>query len=168
LLALSEVAQPEEDIHEWIRTNVFGGKLSREESKKKTFAWLYNPEAKNGKLERIFNKEKIINKYWKNGIVSTPFKRNIKADAAHALNYLIQSTSSDLFLRQMIKVFDFLKDEKSHIAFCMHDSLIIDLHTQEKQKLPEIKRIFSNTGFGEFKANASAGLQYGTMKKMDF
>ena len=168
LLALNEVRQPEGDIHEWIRTRVFNGTVSREESKKKTFAWLYNPEAKNDRLERVFNKEKVVNRHWKGGTVVTPFGREIKADSAHALNYLIQSTSSDLFLKQMIKVFNFLEDKKSHIAFCMHDSLTIDLHGDEKQILPDLKKIFLDTALGEFKTNISAGLHYGTMKKMNF
>ena len=168
LLALNKISQPSGDIHDWIRSHIFNKSLTREESKKKTFAWLYNPEAKNIKLERVFNKEGLVSEYWKGEAVQTPFDRKIKADSAHSLNYLIQSTSSDLFLKQMIKVFDFLKDKRSHIAFCMHDSLTIDLHEDEKQILPALKRIFSDTELGEFKTNVSAGLHYGTMKKMNF
>ena len=56
LLALSGVPQPQGDIHSWIVKRVFNNSITREESKIKTFAWLYNAEAENYKLEKMFDK----------------------------------------------------------------------------------------------------------------
>lgn len=168
LLALAGHEQPEEDIHDWIAKNIFEGSVSREESKVKTFAWLYNPEAQNPKLERIFDREKIYDLYWKEGVVCTPFGRKIKADHKHALNYLIQSTTSDIFLRQMIKVSNIIEDKKSYISFCIHDSLIIDLAKEDTNLVEDIKNTFSNTQFGQIKSNIEIGKHFGGMKKLEF
>ncbi len=168
LLALAGHDQPEEDIHSWIAKNVFEGSVSREESKIKTFAWLYNPEAQNSKLEKIFDREKIYDLYWKEGVVHTPFGRKIKADHKHALNYLIQSTTSDIFLRQMIKVSSIIENKKSYISFCIHDSLIIDLAKEDTSLVEDIKNIFSKTQFGQIKSNIEIGKHFGGMKKLEF
>ena len=168
LLALSGTAQPKEDIHEWIVKNVFNNSITREESKTKTFAWLYNPEAENAKLERLFNKNKLVDKYWKGGQITTPFGRVMECDRKHALNYLIQSTTSDMFLYQMIEVSRLLKDRSSYISFCMHDSLVIDFCKEDKEVVSTIHSIFSKTKFGDYKTNISVGRDYGSMIKMNF
>ena len=168
LLGLSGVEQPKEDIHEWIVKNVFEGSITREESKTRTFAWLYNPEAKNEKLEKLFNKESLVDTFWKDGRVITPFKRVMECDRKHALNYLIQSTTSDMFLRQMIKTSELFKGRKSYIAFCMHDSLVIDFCEEDKDLISKVHSIFSDTKLGYYKTNISVGRDYGSMKKMKF
>jgi len=162
-LALQGLNQPEEDIHAWIGENVFNGQLTREETKKKVFAWLYNPEAKNGKLEKLFNKQAIMDKYWDGTHVNTYYDRSIEADDKHALNYLIQSTTSDLFLRRMIDVWDKLESSKSHVAFCIHDSLVIDYAYEDKYLLKEIIDIFKNTELGDFKVNMRIGKSFANM-----
>ena len=94
------------------------------------------------------------------------FNRKIESDEHHALNYIIQSTASDLFLRRMIKVHEVLKDKKSFIAFCMHDSLVLDITNDEKKEILKIKEIFSNTDLGKFKVNLTAGQSYGNMREL--
>jgi len=168
LLSLSGVEQPTEDIHNWIVKNVFKNAISREESKIKTFAWLYNPEAENLKLEKVFNKKKLVGQYWKEGVVVNPFGRVMKCDQRLALNYLIQSTTSDMFLNQMIKVNALVKDKKSYIAFSMHDSLIIDFNKEDKKLVSQVHSLFSDTKLGTYKANISVGRDYGSMIKMNF
>lgn len=168
LLSLSGVEQPIEDIHNWIVKNVFKNAISREESKIKTFAWLYNPEAENLKLENVFNKKRLVGQYWKEGVVVNPFGRIMKCDQRHALNYLIQSTTSDMFLNQMIKVNALVKDKKSYIAFSMHDSLIIDFSKEDKKLVSQVHSLFSDTKLGAYKANISVGRDYGSMIKMNF
>tara|TARA_R110001583_G_scaffold72095_2_gene202269 strand:- start:501 stop:1685 length:1185 start_codon:yes stop_codon:yes gene_type:complete len=167
LLSLSGNKQPKEDIHEWIVKNVFNNSITREESKTKTFAWLYNPEAENTRLERLFNKNKLVDKYWKDGQVTTPFGRIMKCDRKHALNYLIQSTTSDMFLCQMIEVNKLLKNKKSYISFCMHDSLVIDFGVEDRDLISDLHNLFSQTKLGLYKTNISLGRDYGTMRKMD-
>lgn len=165
LMALNNIPQPHIDIHDWIRKEVFNNQIGREESKVKTFAWLYNPEATNPRLEAVFDKNKVLETHWDGKAIRTPFGRTIVADEKHALNYLIQSTTSDLVLQQAIKIHDHLRESKSYVAFCVHDSLVLDYSKEDEQQLQEIYRLFSDTPMGTFKASISAGKNYGTMKK---
>jgi len=57
ILHLFGKEQPQHDIHQWNAENLFCGKLSREEAKKKVFSWLYNPEDASLK---IFDREKML------------------------------------------------------------------------------------------------------------
>ena len=165
LLSLAGREQPEGDIHNWNIENIFKESMSREKAKKSIFAWLYNPSMKHP-AEKVYNRTSVLDKHWDGDKIQTIYGREIEADKHHALNYVIQSTTSDLFLRRMIDVHEILKNKKSHIAFCVHDSLVIDLDNEEKDMIPEIKKIFSDTELGNFKVNLSAGKDYGTMKEL--
>ena len=68
-----------------------------------------------------------LKKYYSDGIINSPFNRQMKVESEKALNYLIQSTASDMFLRQAIKIDKLLEETRSEIAFCVHDSLILDM-----------------------------------------
>jgi len=166
LLALSNKKQPEEDIHEWNAKNVYRGLISREEAKQRIFAWLYNPESKDHLSDQTYDRESVVKEYFDGAQVSTFFNRVVPADKRRALNYIIQSTASDLFLRRMVAVHDFLKDKKSFIGFCLHDSLVVDFAEDEKHLIPEIKEIFSETELGEFVVNTSIGKNFGDMKRI--
>lgn len=160
--------QPEEDIHSWISENIFNSKYDRDETKKKVFAWLYNPKAKNKKLAVYLDKESALKKYYINGVVNTPFDRSIEVSEDKALNYLIQSTTSDLFLKQVVEINKLLKERKSHVAFCVHDSVIIDFCDEDRDLLIKIMDLFSETKLGNFKVNVRAGRDYGNMGKLKF
>ena len=167
MLGLLGKEQPKEDLHEWNLKNVYNGAGTREEAKKRIFAWLYNPESKDTLSSKAYDRGELLNQYWDKTSVKTCFNREIEADAHHALNYIIQSTAADLFLRQMIEVWKLLKGKKSYIAFCMHDSLVIDFSEEEQFLLNELKEKFENTQFGKFKVNSSAGKNYGEMKRLN-
>ena len=164
LLALAGIKQPEEDIHQWNAANVYRGLLNRDEAKKRIFAWLYNPASKDYLSNRTYNREEVLKKYWDGTHVKTCFGREIEADAHHALNYIIQSTTSDLFLRSMIRVHKLLKECRSRIAFCIHDSLVLDFAYEDKERLQEIVGIFADTDLGKFKTNVSMGKNFKKMQ----
>jgi len=166
VFGLLDIEQPRNDIHEWITKNIYQSGMSREESKKKTFAWLYNPMYNNEPLEKVFNRDKILEKFWDGKQVNTPFDRNIRADHHHAFNYIMQSSTSDLFLRKMIDIHDKLKDRNSHIAFCIHDSLVIDFAREDRDIISDIVEEFSSTSLGSFKTNVSVGKNFGDMKEL--
>ena len=168
LLALLKEQQPKEDIHEWNAKNVYRGLLSREEAKKRVFSWLYNPNSKDFLSSRAYRREEIVEKYWDGQSVNTPFDRQIKSDRYHALNYIIQSSTNDLFLRKMIELDKILEDKKSYIAFSIHDSLVIDFAKEERNLISDIAKIFSGTNFGDFKVNVSVGKNFGEMRKVEW
>ena len=96
--------------------------------------------------------------------VTNFYGREIECDEEHALNYIVQSTASDMFLRQVLKVNKLLEGRKSKIAFMIHDSLIIDLAKEDRQLIGDIEKTFSETDFGAFKTNISAGKTFGEMR----
>ena len=166
LLALAGKEQPEIDIHEWNAKNVYRGLVTREEAKKRIFAWLYNPDSKDYLSSRAYERDSVRQKYSTQGQVTTFWSKIIPSDEFHAMSYIIQSTTAELFLRQMIKVDKFLQDKKSHIAFPLHDALVIDLKAEETNIIPEIIDIFSDTELGRFKVGSSAGKNFFDMKPL--
>jgi DNA polymerase I-like protein with 3'-5' exonuclease and polymerase domains len=103
-------------------------------------------------------------KYWDGEKVTTHFGREIEVDEKRALNYIIQSTTADLVLRQMIKVYDFLRDKQSFISFTIHDNILLDIPDQERYIIPELIDIFSNTELGKFLVNVRAGKDFGNLR----
>ena len=166
LIALTGLEQPSEDIHDWIIQIVFDDSLTREEAKKRVFAWLYNPEAKDRMLDKVYDRNSVVRKYFDGECVSTLFGREIESDRDHALNYIIQSTTSDLFLDRVIDIFKLLKEKKSFVSFFIHDSLVIDFSDNDKETLMEIKEVFSDTKLGKFKVNVTAGRNFGDMRRL--
>lgn len=165
LLALSGSEQPAEDIHEWNIKNIFGGDETRDEAKKKIFSWLYNPSRSNKKLESVYDRTAVVEKYFDKGEVNTFFGRTIPSDEKHALNYIIQSTTSDLLLSRLVAVDDILSGKESFVSFCIHDNLVLDLKAEECYLVPEIVETFSNTELGRYKVNMSVGRNFGEMKE---
>jgi hypothetical protein len=168
LLALSGKKQPPEDLHEWNSKNVYRGLLSREKSKKRIFAWLYNPSSKDYLSSLAYDRDTVVEKYFNGDRVTTFFDRTIPADDHHALNYIIQSTANDLLLRKLIELDEYLKDKKSYIAFSIHDSLVIDFDKDEQNLISDIAKIFSGTNFGDFKVNLSIGKNFGEMRRVEW
>ena len=168
LLALNNVQQPEGDIHDWIGETVFKGKKTRDEVKKKVFAWLYNPKASNKKLEAVFKRQDALEEYYYDGFVHTPLGRKIKTTDHKALNYLVQSTTSDLFLTQLMKIDKILENRKSFISFCVHDSAVIDFSDEDRDVIKEIVSVFADTQFGNFKCNLNAGKNYGSLRRLEW
>ena len=156
--------QPAIDIHEWNVNNVYGGLLTRDKAKERVFAWLYNLESRDRLTEQAYSRDKILEKYWDGESVKNPFGRTIKSDKFHAISYLIQSTAADIVLRQMIKVDNLLEGRKSHIAFTIHDSVVIDMAEEDMSLLPQIKKQFSTFKDIQLLTNVSIGSDFGNME----
>ena len=164
MLALQGHEQPEEDIHEWNIKNVFKKDLSRDKAKTKIFAWLYNQQS-NAIQSDYYDREILLERYYKEEVVSTPFGRTIVAPVRKALNYLLQSSSSDNTLERFIRISNFLRATRSHVAFVIHDSVVIDLHESDKRLIPKLKEMFEDTKLGKFKVNCSLGKNLGDMRE---
>jgi len=168
LLSLSGKEQPKEDIHNWNIQNVYRGMITRDKAKQRFFAWLYNPNSQDHLTERFYNREEILKKYYSDGIISTPFGREIKTDNFHALNYLLQSVSSDNCLIQAIKISKFLKGKKSFLHSMVHDSITIDLHKEDRQLIKQIKEIFEDTRLGMFQSSVQIGKNYRDLEEVSW
>lgn len=166
LLGLQGEKQIEEDIHQWNADNLFGG-ISREEAKKRFFSFLYDPTKQDRAVERYYDRKTLLQQHYKDQKVMTCFGRTIEAvDEYHALNYCVQSTASDMFLEQSLKISDMLKGKKSNVAFLNHDSITIDVAKEDKAMIQEMIEVFSSTRFGKFRVKARLGKNLGEMKEI--
>lgn len=168
LLGLLGAEQPQEDIHEWHLREIFDDVSSREEAKKEFFAWLYNPYSSNVSLEQFYDTTQLKNQFYKEGNIYTPFGRIIEGDDYHFLNYLLQSTSSDLLLSKAYEIFEILNTKKSFISFVMHDSIVIDMSMGEFSLIKELLQIMKVTKWGKFLVNIAWGDNYGNLKQEKF
>jgi hypothetical protein len=166
LISLQGKSQPKGDLHAWNVKNVFHNSIGRDEAKKRIFAWLYNPESDDRLCELAYNRESVVQKYFTQGQVTTFWNKTIPSEERTALNYIIQSTCAENVLRQMIKISNYLKGKKSYVAFPVHDSIVLDLSMEDREKLPEIIEIFSNTALGKFKVNIGVGRNFGQLEKL--
>ena len=157
LLAITSGDHPQEDVHEFHMKNIYRDLTTRDKAKKRFFAWLYNPNSEDYLTERYYNRDKVLKQYYNDGIVSTPLGRKIVSDDFHALNYLLQSTSSDNCMAQCVKVNKFLKNTKSFVHSVVHDSLTIDLDLSDRSILPQIQEIFEDTQLGWFRSSVHVG-----------
>ena len=167
LIALLGLDQPQLDIHEWNAKNVYNN-ISRDEAKKRFFAWLYNPASNDSVSSNTFDRDIIKNKFWNGKAVRTPFKREIDSDEYHCVNYTLQSTSNDVCLEQATKIYKLLSGMKSRIAFLMHDSIVLDFSADEKSKLSQIINTFSETRLGKYGINVSIGKNFGDLKELEW
>ena len=164
LLSLSGKQQPAEDIHTWNIENVYRGIGTREKAKQRFFAWLYNPNSKDHLTDRFYDRDKILTKYYYDGRVYTPMGRIIESDDFHALNYLLQSVSSDNCLKQAIKIYKLLKGKKSFVHSVVHDSITIDLHKDDRNLVSQIQEIFEDTELGIFPSSMYFSKNYKDME----
>ena len=167
LLSLTNQEQPKEDIHQF---NAKKLNLTREEAKKDIFLWLYggvvNKERKEA-FEILFKTGELLKKY--NGsIITTPFDREIKTDDFHRLNYLIQSTTSDMVLRQVIKLSKYLEGKRTKLFCIIHDALFFDVSSAEYdfKSCRDLIDLYSNNYFGFYPVVARIGKNLGNMEKV--
>ncbi len=164
VLALSDSEQPSEDIHEYHAESLYN--CSRAEAKVRFFAWLYNPNSSDSISSGQYNRESILRKYRLHDSVETLFGRRIKCDDFHAFNYLIQSTSADMVLDRMVAIYNLLKDRKSYVAFTLHDSVILDFASEDKDLIKTIIEEYKDTKLGNFKTSVSAGKDLYNLNKI--
>lgn len=168
LLALCGKSQPSEDIHEWNRTNVYKRVTTREKAKQRIFAWLYNPLSEDKMSSAVYERDKVKEKYYDGNKVVTDFNRTIECEERVALNYIIQSTTSDLVMEKVVEINKLLSDTSSKIIFCMHDSFVIDLADKDKKILKKVLEIFSNTRYGKYRVNLRIGKDFQDMKDIEW
>ena len=165
MISLMGQKQPQEDIHEWNIKNIFKEDISRDQAKQRFFAWLYNSENKTID-SKFYSKDALVEKHYseEEKILRTPFGRRTSCDRFHALNYLLQSSSSDNCLDRVNKIERFLRGRKSYVAFTIHDCVIVDLHRDDRNLIPQMKEIFEDTKLGNFPSGCKIGKNLGEMR----
>ena len=170
LLGLLGLEQPKQDIHQWNLENIFDNELDRPAAKEAFFAWLYGSHSSRlakyiNKLNNNYDKQTLVNDYWDGEYIRTPFARDIKSDQHHALNYLIQSTAADLALEQAVKIRKLLSGRKTKISFIIHDSIVLDFCSEDKELFNEIGLLMGDTRFGKFLVSANIGKNFADLKE---
>lgn len=164
-IGLAGEEQPQEDVHTWHIKNLIADSISRTDAKVKFFAWLYNPDSAEKEFDR-YHRQKVLDKWYDGTYIKTMFKRRIPVDRRKALNYLIQSTTSDLVLERAVAIDKFLEDKKSFISHIVHDEIVIDLADSEREMAPQIREMFANNKIGNFMVNLTCGKNYLEMEEL--
>ena len=152
-LALSGVEQPEEDIHEWNMKHLYGDHpIDREEAKVRFFSSFYNHDDKSLR-DSVYSRDRVVGDYFYGNRVVTPFRRTIAVDERRAFNYIIQSTTADLTIDRAVELDRALEGTKSKVAFIVHDEIVLDIHEEDRYKIPELKEVFQNNKLGSFRVN---------------
>ena len=168
LLSLSGQQQPSIDIHDWHCKTIFKDTpdLTRQKAKTMFFAWLYNPASKKANIE-LYDRKKLLRRWYKNGVIKTPFGREIKVDKNKAFNYLIQSTTADLVIDRAVEIDSILQGKKSFISHIVHDEIVIDFSDEDREILQDIKRLFAKNKLDSYLVNVQAGKNYYELKEMN-
>ena len=156
LLHLSGYDQPKTDIHGWNVKHLFNQDVDRDTAKTLFFAWLYNPDS-DAIETKYYDRKKVLDKWYDGDYISTPYKRKIKVDERRALNYLIQSSTSDRVMSRAVEIDRFLEGKKSFVSHIVHDEIVIDFCDEDREHLKEMKQIFE---VDDFSANLRAGKNY--------
>lgn len=168
-LGLIGKEQPQEDIHNWNYKNIIDNSCdSRSDLKKEIFSWLYNPQKTNEKFEEIYDRDKLVDKFFDGKYVTNIFDRKMRTDSYRALSYIIQSTANDIMLNSVFEINDLLADKESEVAFVVHDSIMLDFSKKDLDILPQCAKIMSQTQLGRFVLNMKAGYSWGEMKEVNF
>ena len=172
LLGLLGKEQPPGDVHNFHLENVFKDLSGREQAKTDFFAWLYGSRTAVSKenaqkLSSFYERSTLLRQYWDGDTVTTPFRKQITGVSEHhALNYLIQSTAAELTLKQALKLEYLLRKQShgSHIAFLIHDAIVIDMKKEDAHLLKPLIALMSSTNFGKFMVNVKKGKTLGSLK----
>ena len=172
LLGLLEKEQPTGDVHDFHLSNIFTNIKTRDAAKVAFFAWLYGSRTaadprEMKKLAEFYEKDSLLEKYCDGTTVRTPFKKEINDTSEHhALNYLVQSTAAELTLKQALKLEYLLRTQSSgsHIAFLIHDAVVIDMKKEDSHLLKSLMTLMGSTNFGQFVVNLKRGKTLGCLK----
>jgi|TARA_R110000744_G_scaffold2239_6_gene9013 hypothetical protein len=163
LLELCGEDQPNIDIHQWNSQHLFEQGIPREECKVRFFAWLYDPTSKDIKSNH-YDRKKVLDNWYKDGYINTPYGRKIRVEERKALNYLLQSTTSDRVLSKAVKIDALLveKNCQSYISHIVHDEIVLDYSDGDRKWIPQIKEIFEDG----YLCNLTAGKDYYNLKEL--
>lgn len=113
-------------------------------------------------LKPILGYSEQLKKFYKhNGYLVTPWGSIIKPEKEFAyFNNFMQAFAAEIIVDKIIEIKELLKNYKSQFLFQVHDSLILDLHPDEKFLIRKISKILSYHKNMIFSLSYSAGHNY--------
>lgn len=173
LFMLLGIKQPQEDLYDCIRI-LSKSKLDRDSFKKDLIHKIYSKNEHKTPFYSFIKESKFYEKYKiENGFVQNIFGKKMDCDDFHLFSRIIQSTGAYIFYNQIYKIINFIYKNKlkSKILFCIHDSLCIAIHNDEKKYIEEIIKIYSKIELPEidysqtFLCKTKIGTNLGDMKE---
>lgn len=168
-LGLLGKEQPNEDIHEFNIREIWNGKLDKKQAKTNIFAWLYS-NSHDDRIEKVYDKTILLDKFYGSGIITNMYDLNIECDQFHALNYLIQSTGSQIFNEQVYKLYKLIKSFDhclSKLVLINQDSVLIDVKESDQLPIKDLIDAFKKTRLGDFKVNVKTGPNWYDLQEFD-
>jgi hypothetical protein len=115
-----------------------------------------------------------IDKMWmefnRRGYVTTPLGRKLSKsnlndmNANKLFNYMLQATETELNMKILSKVMEFLKDKRSKMVLYTYDSYLLDIHSDDFNSLQNLKILIEGNGFP---TKIEIGDRYSEMKSID-
>ena len=115
-----------------------------------------------------------IDKMWmefnRRGYIETPLgrkfsKENLKDINANKLfNYVLQATETELNMKILNRVMEFLEEKQSKMVLYTYDSYLLDVHPSENELLKNLKILIEGNGFP---TKVEIGNRYSEMKSID-
>ena len=169
-------------VDEPIQTDVSGHQsladmygVSYNDSKAITFRQLYGGVQREYMNIPLFSKvSHKIDRMWmefnRRGYVTTPLGRKLSKDnlkdmnSNKLFNYMLQATETELNMKILSKVMDFLKDKKSKMILYTYDSYLLDIHSDDFDSLQNLKILIEGNGFP---TKVEIGDRYSEMKSIE-
>ena len=149
--------------------------VSYNDSKAITFRQLYGGVQREYMNIPLFSKvSHKIDRMWmefnRRGYVTTPLGRKLSKDnlkdmnSNKLFNYMLQATETELNMKILSKVMDFLKDKKSKMILYTYDSYLLDIHSDDFDSLQNLKILIEGNGFP---TKVEIGDRYSEMKSIE-
>lgn len=162
-LLLAGLSQPKGDVHEWLAREFFSGG-SRDDVKREFFAWFYGDSGEGGRLNKVFARDDVLARHvTPDGIKLTTGRVMRKPEESRKyLPWLVQAETAILFCKKVVAVEKALSDFRSHLAFGIHDSLVVDVAEGEVDGVIDaVLTVMESEGY---MINVTQGENYGEMK----
>ena len=145
------------------------------DSKAITFRQLYGGVQEEYLHIPLFSKvSHKIDKMWmefnRRGYVTTPLGRKLSKsnltdmNANKLFNYMLQATETELNMKILSKVIEFLADKRSKMVLYTYDSYLLDVHADDFNSLQNLKILIEGNGFP---TKIEIGDRYSEMKSID-
>lgn len=143
LLAYCLIKQPEKDLYQILADKQ---NMTRSEFKQKLLISIYSDKIEETYLHNIVKKQKLRERFpIVDDHIINVFGKKLKTDQYHYFSRLLQSTSAYILFEQLYKLMVFLEEHKlkTTVAFCIHDSVCLNVHKSETDYIPQFEEVLS-------------------------